>query len=796
MDWQKELRLSGMIHKPLPLHAERSLEAEVAKKEVLKSRCLAETAVWKAGGKGNIVPSLEQAPNGQKAITLFGPIKLDERPSGYLEEGDCGNYGPIEACMEILGENWEEYNRIFFYIRCRTKGMRKVNVRVVFRNDGAEKLPDIYGRDGVHVLNLESSGWTPIWIEMPTLPRDKVTGLCIQANQSGCETPADLENELVLDIGTPTLEKVACPERAYGWDLDDGEIAICFSGYRCAGRKIAVAKTTVDRKFTVVDSQGNVFHKGKGCVNQYFPKLMQLDFSAVAKPGIYRVQVGEYSSSFFPVGDDVWEPSIWKTINFIFCERCGYPVPGVHMACHRDIQAHHKGKSWGMNGGWHDAGDVSQQLVQTAEVAQGLLEIASVLPTESELRVRLLEEALWGLDYVLKSRYGDGYRATSVGMSMWTDGFIGTQDDISMRLHNNALENYMCSWVEAYAAKALRKEDPAFADTLMTAAKADYAFAREKFAKTGFNERPPIYWEHTWMTSESLFKAIISLASSELYDITGEEEYAAEADLAMDYVLACQETAPAGKGFEKGGFFWRSTEKKAISHFNHQAREQLYMQAIARICETQKTSKKLPIWMAAAERYAAYIKGLLEYASPYGMMPAGLYRMEEREDKESFDRQHLLTGPETYDDYAKQLEQAIPVGDGYYLKQFPVWFSFRGNNAILLTMGKAAAICGRLLGDDSLVAAAENQLAWNVGLNPFRQSLMYGEGQRFAQQYAALPGEAVGELPVGIQTRGAEDVPYWPQMNNATYKEVWLTPSGKWLGILAELYRDHKQETE
>ena len=790
MNWQKELRLSGMIHKPLPLHTERSLEAETADKEILKSRSLAEVATWKAGSEGGIEPCPEKAPNGEEAISMFGKAKLDRRPGGQLEEGDCGNYGPIEASMEIPGENWEAYNRISFFIRCRTKGMRKVNVRVVFRNDGKEKLPDIYGRDGVHVVNLENNGWTPVQIEMPALPRDKVTGFYIQANRSGCETPADLGNELVLDISVPSLEQVPRAERAIGWDLDDDEIAICFSGYRCAGRKIAVAKARADRSFTVIDTQGKVHHKGEGKVDPQFPGLMQLDFSAVTEPGEYRVQVGEMISPAFPVSEDIWEPSLWKTVNFIFCERCGYPVPGVHMSCHRDICAHHKGVSWLMNGGWHDAGDVSQQLVQTAEVTQALLEMAAALEPESELRVRLLEEAQWGLDYVLKSRYGDGYRATSVGMSMWTDGFMGTKDDITMRLHNNALENYMCSWVEAYAAQVLRSEDPSFADTLLSCAKADYAFAKERFAQTGFDERPPIYWEHTWMTAESLFMATISLAASELYAATGETDYAAEADKAMEYVLACQETGDCGKGFEQGGFFWRSTERKAISHFNHQAREQVYMQAIVRICETQPNSEKLSMWKRAAERYASYIKGLLGYASPYGMMPAGLYRMEERDDKESFDRQHLLTGPETYEEYANQLKQAVDLGTGYYLKQFPVWFSFRGNNAVMLTMGKAAALCGRLLGDQDLLAAAENQLQWNIGLNPFRQSLMYGEGQRYAQQYAALPGEAVGELPVGIQTRGAEDVPYWPQMNNATYKEVWLTPSGKWLGIMAEIYRN------
>lgn len=64
---------------------------------------------------------------------------------------------------------------------------------------------------------------------------------------------------------------------------------------------------------------------------------------------------------------------------------------------------------------------------------------------------------------------------------------------------------------------------------------------------------------------------------------------------------------------------------------------------------------------------------------------------------------------------------------------------------------------------------------------------MYGEGDRYAQQYAALPGEMTGELPVGIQTKYNEDKPYWPQWNNATYKEVWVTSAGKWLSLIAEL---------
>ena len=91
--------------------------------------------------------------------------------------------------------------------------------------------------------------------------------------------------------------------------------------------------------------------------------------------------------------------------------------------------------------------------------------------------------------------------------------------------------------------------------------------------------------------------------------------------------------------------------------------------------------------------------------------------------------------------------------------------------------------------DEALKEIARAQLYWNLGRNPFCQSLMYGEGARYASQDANFPGEMCGELPVGIETRGDEDVPYWPGGNNATYKEVWLTPAGRFMAAAADLYQ-------
>ena len=120
------------------------------------------------------------------------------------------------------------------------------------------------------------------------------------------------------------------------------------------------------------------------------------------------------------------------------------------------------------------------------------------------------------------------------------------------------------------------------------------------------------------------------------------------------------------------------------------------------------------------------------------------------------------------------------------LRNFPVWFSFRGNTAVMLSMGKAAALLGHYFGDEELLQLGREQMYWMWGKNPFGQSLIYGAGSNYCRQYAVLCGECVGEIPVGIETYGNEDVPYWPQNNNATFREVWIGAASRWLLLCAD----------
>ena len=173
------------------------------------------------------------------------------------------------------------------------------------------------------------------------------------------------------------------------------------------------------------------------------------------------------------------------------------------------------------------------------------------------------------------------------------------------------------------------------------------------------------------------------------------------------------------------------------------------------------------------------------YASPYGMLPAGLHLLSEAEDQRNFPYLHLFADYNAQKgNMIEQIKNGVPAGEGAYVRQFPVWFSFRGNFAIFLSQAMSCRILSRVLGDKELGDIAVEQLYFVCGKNPFAQSVIYGEGNTYAPQYAANPGQMIGEIPVGIETYGNADDPFYPEACNATYKEVWTSPAARFLGTL------------
>jgi hypothetical protein len=176
-------------------------------------------------------------------------------------------------------------------------------------------------------------------------------------------------------------------------------------------------------------------------------------------------------------------------------------------------------------------------------------------------------------------------------------------------------------------------------------------------------------------------------------------------------------------------------------------------------------------WREAVRAYGEYLRDASAYSGAYRMFPCGVYRLKDTSDPEQ----------------ARQIKEGVPLGEDVYLRRFPTWGDFRGNLGVQLSQATAAARAARLLNWDELRRLAELQLEWMMGRNPFGQSLMYGVGHDYAPQYTAMSGNMTGSLPVGIQSRGPEDVPYWPPANCYNYAEVWVHPASRLFSTLAEL---------
>lgn len=324
---------------------------------------------------------------------------------------------------------------------------------------------------------------------------------------------------------------------------------------------------------------------------------------------------------------------------------------------------------------------------------------------------------------------------TSAGVSRWTDNQIGSMDDARARVHNSPYDNFLITGILAKIYLALSAEAD-LREKISSILEIDYEDALTEFEKAPFKHEP-ISWEHTYSTSKSTYLATMIWTAALLYQITDKVDYQLFVEQKLEDLLDCQENEGISlfDGSLLKGMFYRDEEKKVFQHFNHQAREHLYAYALA---EAQKivTDKSLSVkLLAAISNYGDYLKYLMNFTAPYPMIASGIYEKNEWQDKESFDKQHLLVGPEAKIEFQEQLVAGEQIAENYYIKRFPVWFSFRGNNAIVLSMAESAAILGKILADKSLTEIAYQQMEWLIGKNPFGQSMMFGEGHQFPEMY-------------------------------------------------------------
>ena len=789
----------GPARQPIKMPFEQSAAYRWLQKPVLESRPLdgmEDLTTWKGftqGGDaivdarkttraatvGNVAAislSADRVHNGTRSLEFHTPVRLEgPAPANGRAWGRSG------IRRAFAGEDWTHFNRISLWIYPDLPGFYTTALDLRLYNDGVKKLPALFGQEGETSLVLHNHEWNHIVWEIGNVARDKVTGFEASYGLSG-NAPGEADS-ISFFFDQLDLELVT-PDKTEGWDIWPGRISYSQAGYQTGAAKSAMSNGLPATNFQLIDqSTGEVvLSKPIETTSTHLGHFQVMDFSEVRKPGEYVLQAGEVRTHPFPIGPDVWEESIRKAINFFYMERCGAAIPGVHDVCHRDWSIVHNGKRIMVNGGWHDAGDLSQSLGGTGEIDYGLFSLAERLKARNEnpqLLESVLDEARWGLDWILKTRFGDGYRDVHCINSRRTNDIIGDDDDVSGEAGNDPQSNFVAAAAEALAARVLKESNPRLAARSLATAKSDWQFAVDGLA-TIKPKNPQQIWTGTFDSDNIDFETASEgiLAAVDLWKATGDKQYEDKAVALAHLILAAQQRKRTDWDIPMTGFFYADTARTRLLHFVHRGRQQAHIIALTELCQSFPDHPDWMKWYSAVALYADYVKNLTQYTQPYAVLPASVYS----------DTEYLHTPESRRESFRKQVLGGIPLGKGHYLRLFPVWMDYRGHFGTILPEAQALANIGWLRGDLAATQLATHQLEWIIGRNPFAESTMWGEGFDFTPLYSPSSGELVGALPVGIQSPEDKDIPYWPIQSTWTYKEVWGHPTGRWIWLMRNLY--------
>jgi hypothetical protein len=710
-----------------------------------------------------------------KSILVKFPSKLNS--PGPKNGRGWGNAG-IRRIFD--NEDWSKFNRISLWIYPDNPGAYQNWLEIRLFNEGREKLPAAFGQEGENTVNMKNHEWNHVVWEIGNVARDKISKLEISGIMSGNEPES--ADTLSFYFDDLELEKVE-PDYIEGWSVWPGRISFSHSGYMLASPKSAIANDLKVSEFSIVEEKSGqtVLKKPVQTITSHLGKFQVLDFSEIQQSGSYHIEAGYTVTKPFRIDNDIWEQTLWNALNFFYNERCGMAIPGVHGECHRDWTCVHGDKRIIINGGWHDAGDFTQGLRNTGEAVYAMFSFAEQMKKkegDSLLYKRLIEEASWGLNWILKTSFGDGFRNEGSVNSRRTNGIIGDYDDITSIAKNTPKSNFIASSAEAIAYRVLKEKDPRLAVYSLKMAEADWQFAVEKLVLDEETDSTAS-WSVTFDSGNILHEVASAgiLASVELWYATGDSCYARKGIELAKFILESQQRKILPTDIPLNGFFYTSPSKKHIMHYCHNGREQEPIAALTLLCEAFPNHPDWMKWYSAVVLHSEYLKTIVKFTEPYMVMPASIYT----------DKDYLQVPESRRQSFRQQVLTGIPMGKGYYLRIFPVWMDYRGHFGTILPQAQSLNYAARLRGDAESANLAVHQLEWVAGRNPFSQSTMYGEGYDFTPLYTLSSGDITGALPVGIQTRSESDIPYWPVQSTWTYKEVWVHPVSQWIGIVRDV---------
>lgn len=201
----------------------------------------------------------------------------------------------------------------------------------------------------------------------------------------------------------------------------------------CSKEQLAISNwQLIEANFNKTVATGNV-GKSFGAYGP-FKQTYRLNFSSFKKPGKYFLQVGETRSPEFEIGEDVYKGAADFCLRYMRQQRCGFN-PFLKDSCHTHDGYVLYGEKAGIKdsthvdvvGGWHDASDYLKYAATSANATYHLLaayrDFPNVFTDEKQANgldgknglPDILDEAKWGLDWLLKMHPKENWMFNQVG---------------------------------------------------------------------------------------------------------------------------------------------------------------------------------------------------------------------------------------------------------------------------------------------------------------------------------------------------------------------------------------------
>jgi len=511
------------------------------------------------------------------------------------------------------------------------------------------------------------------------------------------------------------------------------------------------------------------------------------DFSAVTKPGIYRVVLPgtEEHSYQFAITDGAfgWLPALF--LNFIHNWRSGPFENAWRGPSHLDdARRTDNALTEDVAGGWYDAGDLRKWMVHSNLPALALMDAHERLPWDYADWERVdkgwspwLLEARWGLDFMVKMQDpasgmfyedvgGGGNARRRPGMSWWyenhagcyadnsenrfTDNVPDSGDERPLRVQYNPVAQFTSVAILARAARTYAELDPDRSRRCAEAAERGWRLGLDPDERylTGTGT------DFAAWTSVQSWRALAALELHRCGRLPWAEVAGCAGGLLGDF------DAQIG--------FWRNRPggDEPYRGILHSAQPLIALSQIA--LATDDPALKDAIRGVMSRCLEAYVFPLSEL-TPFSVIPFGLYR-----------------------EPASKGDLYRPWRDGYLYRFFmPEHHPQRINHGLgghWTSWAHALALVGRVLDNPRCGELAWSQLHWLVGRNPFNSCLVSGAGYNNPMPHSRFLGTYPGGFCNGFNG-SADDQPQLDQEGDAQWNttEYWMTPLSNMLMALSLL---------